>query len=116
MNTNDIDSYYLGIADCIDDGKAENFKYDLLKIISYLHDISTGVGGDPNYDTFRRARWLKWKLSVWEEEKSLGHNLCPGNNPKYDECVRQLALSALDEFEKRCCFGIYKNALIENES
>jgi hypothetical protein len=42
------------------------FDYDLLKIISRLHDVSTGIGGDPCNDDFEEARWIQWKLSVWK--------------------------------------------------
>ncbi|MCK9567653.1 hypothetical protein M0R72_01725 [Candidatus Pacearchaeota archaeon] len=84
------------------------FEHDILAIIQRIHDVSTGMGGDPCPDDFEKARWLQWKLSVWKAK-----TICP-NYPEADHfsrSIRSLVESALEEFKARCCRGIYADEL-----
>lgn len=82
------------------------FEHDLLNIIRQLHDISTGIGGDPSSNDFEMARWLQWKLSVWKDK-----TISPSypESDKFANSIKALAESALEEFKARCCKGIYEN-------
>lgn len=81
------------------------FEHDLLNIIKRLHDVSTGIGGDPGPDEFEHARWLQWKLSVWKAK------VWYPEADRFASSIKNLAESALEEFKARCCHGIYANEL-----
>jgi hypothetical protein len=82
------------------------FKYNLLKVITHLHDVSTGIGGDPGNISFEYARWLQWKLSVWENVHSTMYS-----NNDFEQSLKGLCQAALEFFKDRCCRGIYENYL-----
>ena len=81
------------------------FEHDLLRIISSLHNVSTGIGGDPGMDDFESARWLQWKLSVWKAKTWYPEA------DRFANSIKKLAEAALEEFKARCCCGIYADEL-----
>lgn len=88
------------------------FEHDLLTIIRSLHDISTGIGGDPSPSDFELARWLQYKLSVWKDGTVVAGY---PEADRFSKCIKRLAESTLDEFKSRCCRGIYSEELQSNE-
>jgi hypothetical protein len=84
------------------------FEHDLLTIIRDLHDVSTGIGGDPGSYNFEQARWLQWKLSVWKNERIAA---AYPEADRFSRSIRSLAESVLEEFKARCCRGIYADEL-----
>jgi len=94
--------------ECFGDNNPK-FKYGLFKVIEQLHDVSTGIGGDPGNIHFEYARWLQWKLSVWDELGSNSHMYPPDS--AFEKSLKQLAKAALEIFEFRCCRNNFENAL-----